>query len=345
MATPAIPQNVYVQTQNGQVLVSWDLVAGATSYSVQRSTDGVTYSTVGTPATNSYLDTAVTVGTQYFYQVAAVMSATTGSYSVAGSVVPTRPGQMTLGQLRLLSQQKADRVNSNFVTLPEWNIYINQSYAELYDLLAQKYGDDYFVASFQFATTGASAYGLPDGTSTYPTAPGSGVTAPAFYKLLGVDLGLSASGTNAWITLKKYEFISRNTYVYPQLTTNLLGVAGMRYRIVGNTLMFIPTPSAGQLVQVWYVPRLTAMLADTDTCDGVSGWTEYIAVDAAIKALQKEESDVSVLMAQKQALIDRIEAAAENRDAGEPETISPTRRVTDPYGYGFGAGDGPVGGV
>ena len=341
MALPAIPQNVYVQQANGQILISWDLVPGATAYSVQRSTDGQTYSTVSSPATNSYTDTSVSVGTGYYYQVAATNGSGTGTYSAAqGPVVPTKPGQMTLGQLRLLSQQKADRVGSNFVTVPEWNTYINQSYFELFDLLVQKYGDDYYVQTYQFQTTGAASYALPDGTATYPTTPTSGVAAQAFYKLMGVDLGLNTIAS-AWITLKKYEFISRNTYVYPQLTTNLLGVAGMRYRLVGGNLSFVPTPSSGQLVQVWYVPRMTAMLADSDTCDGVSGWTEYIAIDAAIKALQKEEGDVSVLMAQKQAMLDRIEAAAENRDAGEPERISNTRCDADPYGFG----NGPVGGI
>jgi hypothetical protein len=328
MALPAIPQNVYVQQANGQVLISWDLVAGSTAYSVQRSTDGQTYVSVGTPSANSYLDTSVSVGIGYFYQVAATNGSGTGAYSVAqGPIVPTKPGQMTLGQLRLLSQQKADRVNSNFVTLPEWNTYINQSAFELYDLLVQKFGDDYFVQSYSFITTGTASYTLPDGT-----------TNPAFYKLLGVDLGL---GNNAFITLKKYEFIARNSYIYPQLTANMLGVAGMRYRLVGSSLNFIPTPAAGQVVQVWYVPRLTAMLQETDTCDGISGWTEYVCVDAAIKALQKEEGDVSVLMAQKQALLDRIEAAAENRDAGEPERISDTRRAVSLWG----TGDGPVGGI
>lgn len=342
MALPAIPQNVYVQQANGQVLISWDLVVGSTAYSVQRSTDGQTFVSVGTPSANSYLDTSVSVGTGYFYQVAATNGSGTGAYSVAqGPVVPTKPGQMTLGQLRLLSQQKADRVGSNFVTVPEWNVYINQSYFELYDLLVQKYGDDYYVQAYQFQTTGSASYNLPDGTATYPISLTNATAAPAFYKLLGVDLGLNTTAS-AWITLKKYEFISRNNYIYPQLTANLLGVAGMRYRLVGNTLSFIPTPTSGQLVQVWYAPRMTAMLADTDSCDGVSGWTEYIAIDAAIKALQKEEGDVSVLMAQKQAMIDRIEAAAENRDAGEPETISNTRRAVSIWGTG---GNEPVGGL
>jgi hypothetical protein len=89
---------------------------------------------------------------------------------------------------------------------------------------------------------------------------------------------------------------------------------------------------------------MTELLKDTDFCDGVSGWTEYIIIDAAIKALQKEESDVTILAAQKMSMLDRIEAAAENRDAGEPDTLSDTRRYTDLYGFGSPSSDGPYGG-
>ena len=338
MPAPAAPTSFFVQQANGQVLLTWGQVAGATAYSVKRSTDNVTFTSLATPATFNYLDTTALVGVNYYYIVAATNGSGTGPYTNSQSITPTLAGQMTLGQLRLLAQQKADRVNSNFVTVPEWNVYINQSYFDLYDLLVQKYGNEYYVAPpYVFTTTGSQFYGLPDGTITYPVTPGSSTPAMPFYKLLGVDLGLDTTD-NAFITLKKFEFISRNRYVYPQITTSLLGIAGLRYRMMGNQLMVIPTPAANQIMRIWYIPRMTALLKDTDVVDGVSGWTEYIAVDAAIKALVKEESDVSALILHRQALEKRIEEAAENRDAGEPETISDTRRYTDLYGTGFGYG-------
>ena len=48
---------------------------------------------------------------------------------------------MTLTQLIAAVRQRADFVNSQFVTDAELTSYINQSYFELYDLLIQKYGD------------------------------------------------------------------------------------------------------------------------------------------------------------------------------------------------------------
>jgi hypothetical protein len=334
MPAPSIPRNLVAQQGNGEVWLTWDTISGATSYLIQRSTDNITYSALATVSVPQYLDSGVTVDTEYWYKVASD-NGLTSAYSAPVSVVPVLSGKMTLGQLRALSQQKADRVNSNFVTAAEWNTYINQSYFELYDLLVQKYGNEYFVAEPLFiATTGSDTYDLPNGINN------SG--APAFYKLMGVDLALNQA-SNAYITLQKFDFIARNRFVYPQITTNLLGVAGLRYRLLGDKLKLIPTPQAGQQLRLWYIPRMTMLLKDTDVCDGVSGWTEYIAIDAAIKALLKEESDVTGLAMQKQAIIDRIEAAAENRDAGAPDTISDTRRNTNLYGNG-GIGDGPFGG-
>ncbi len=326
MAIPAIPSNFSLQQGNGEAFLSWNFVSGATGYSIQRSTDGTSFSLLASPTTNFYLDSTVTVGTNYFYQIASTNSDGTSSYTSALSIVPTNTGDLSLGQTRLMSQQRADRVNSNFVTMSEWNTYINQSYFELYDLLTTVY-EDYFVQSPTTLTT--------NGTNqlTLPTD---------FYKMLGVDLALNSS-TNAYVTLKKFDFISRNKYIYPQLTSSYLGVFNMRYRVFGNTLFLIPTPQSGQAIRIWYVPKLTQLLQDTDILTGISGWSEYVIVDAAIKALQKEESDVSVLMMQKQMLMKRIEESSMNRDAGQPDTISDVRSRTDGWG-GDGWSNYPSGG-
>lgn len=257
------------------------------------------------------------------------------------------PSTMTLSELMTAVRQRADMLPANytpaltstnlFVSDQELISYINQSYFELYDLLVGQYEDYYVATPLTFATDGVTQlYDLPDGTLY------SG--APALYKLLGVDLGLSNT-TNAWVTLKKFDFITRNRFVYPQLNSTYLGVFNLRYRLVGNKLMFIPLPSGGQFVRLWYIPRLTQLTGLSQTADGISGWTEYIITDAAIKCLQKEESDVTVLAAQKMGLIKRIEDMAMNRDAGQPDTISDTRTQAERWGsLGTPGGDGSYGG-
>jgi hypothetical protein len=241
---------------------------------------------------------------------------------------------MTLAQLRTATRQRADQVNSQFVSDDELNSYINQSYFELYDILIQKYGDNYFSAdpaifetsSISIPQNGLSVqYPLPNGVLTFTNGRtgATGYVAPEFYKLLGVDLIL-ANQYQSCVSIKPFNFAARNDFSVPNFQS-FYGVTNLRYRLNDDYLWLTPVPAAGQKIQVWYVPRLTTLSADADTCDGISGWTEYIICDAAIKCMQKEESDCSVLIAQKMALIQRIEAAGENRDAANPATIADTQ--------------------
>ena len=249
MAAPGSPQQLNVQSANQQILVSWDLSAGATSYKIQRSEDNVTYTDLvtvsGSPLATSYLDTAVTLGTQYFYQVAASNTDGDSTYTLPLSAIPTPTAEMSLSQLILAAQQRADRVNSNFVTKSEWRNYINQSLFELYDLITTCY-EDYFLATpIQFVSDGTTyRYALPNGSNTFLNADTNvSFTPPAFYKLMGVDLALN-NATNAYVTINKFNFIERNRFVYPNTSSTIYGVFNMQYRVMGSSIEFIPTPTA-----------------------------------------------------------------------------------------------------
>lgn len=214
----------------------------------------------------------------------------------------------SLSELRTLARQYADMVNSQFVTDAEFNSYINLSNWELYDILIQKYGNDYFATNTTFNTDGTTfQYSLPSN----------------FYKFLGLDLQLG-NVQQSFVTIRPFMFTDRNRYAVPNFQS-FYGVTNLRYRVFANTLFLTPIPAANQILRMWYVPRQAELVNDTDTVDGVSGWQEYIILDAAIQALRKAELDTSVLLAQKQALIQRIEAAAEGRDAGNPQVVGDTQ--------------------
>lgn len=348
MATPGIPQNMYVQTANEQVLVSWDLSPGATDYIVQRSLDNVTFTTLvtvsGDPLATSYIDTAVTLGLQYWYKVAASNVDGTSPYTLSQSTIPAASGEYSLARIRELSQQKADRVNNNFVTKPEWNSFINLAMYELYDLLTTVFEDYNVAAPVQFRVDGSTAqYALPNGSNTFTNGyTGVTFTPPAFYKLLGVDLALN-SAPNAWVTVNKFNFIDRNRFVYPNTASTIYGVFNLQYRVMGSNIQFIPTPSANQAIQLWYVPRLTELLSDTDCSDiSISGWIQYVICRAAKYALDKEESDTSQINQELMFMKQRIEESAANRDAGMPDKISDARTG---WGNGWNGGSsGPIGG-
>lgn len=342
MATPSTPTSFFVTQGNFQVYVQAAISAGATSYDVQRSTDGVTYASVATPATPSYLDTTVTIGVQYWYKMAAVNTSGTSPYTVPSSAIPSPVGELSLGELRYRSQQKADRVESQFVTLPEWNFFINQSMYELYDLLIDTYEDYFEAPEVTFPCNGNDYfYPLPNGILTFTNSVNNQtIVAPAFYKLSGVDLALN-NANNAYVTVNKYNLIDRNRFVYPNTASTIYGVFNLQYRLMDNKIRFIPTPSAGQTIRLLYIPRLPALLQDTDiTTIGFSGWLQYVIVRAAKYALDKEESDTTKLDTELLYLKDRIESTAVNRDAGQADRISDTRQGDNAWGNGNGNGRG-----
>jgi hypothetical protein len=351
MAIPGFPQNVSIQTANANNLILWDIVAGATSYALQRSLDGVTFTTLATPTSNSYLDAAVTVGLQYWYQVASVNGSGASIYATPGlnspsSVVPAPISEMSLLSLRLASKQKADRVGSQFVTNSEWNTFIDLAMYELYDMLITCY-DMYNVATpLQFLSDGVTfLYPLPNGVTSYinGVTQAPGYIAPPFYKLLGIDLGLN-SANNAYVTVNNFNFVDRNRFVFPNTASTIYGVFNLQYMIVGSNIMFIPTPSSNQVIRMWFIPRLTAMLQDTDYSSiGISGWLQYVIVRAAKYALDKEESDSSKLDAELLFLKTRIEETAPNRDAGMASRISDVRGSGYYWGTGMGFNGGSAG--
>lgn len=345
MALPYQPQGLTAQQSDGSILLSWQGSLGATSYDIVRSLDGTNYTSLATSLSNQYLDSYPGVGIQYYYKVAGVNTDGTGAYSVAASMVAAPPSEMSLGELRLRAQQTADRVGSDFVTTDEWNAFLRLSMYELYDLLVTAYEDYFMYRPGAYINTDGSTmtYDLPNGLNYKGGILGSttGDPIPAFYKLLGMDLGVNTSN-NAWVTLRKFDFVDRNNYVYPNSTSTIYGVYNMRYRLMDSGIMIIPTPAGNQQLRIWYVPRLPALLRDTDlTTIGVSGWLRYAIARAAKYALDKEEgSDTSKLDAELLYLKQRIEQAASNRDAGMPDTISNTRRDPVYGGTGFSGANG-----
>lgn len=341
MAGVPAPTGFVVQQGNGQVYLQWDIVISAATYTVQRSTDNITFATIASPTATNYLDTTALIGVAYYYRVAA-FNITNGLFTSSQLAIPTMGGEMSLAELDVRCRQRADRLNSTFVTLSEINSYINLSIYELYDLLIDSY-DDYFKApNAIFYSTGGrrQLYPMPNGILTFKDDNlNDFIPAPA-YKLLGLDMGLNVNN-NGWVTVDKYDFIDRNRYFYPTPGGTIYGVFNCQYRWLGENLELIPTPTANQPFRVQYIPRLPALLQPTDlTTTSISGWLEYVITDVAIKILQKEESPVDVLMAQKAALKQRIESAAMNRDAGRPDTISDTRgnRSRSRVDWGFGGG-------
>ena len=110
-------------------------------------------------------------------------------------------------------------------------------------------------------------------------------------------------------------------------------------------LYFTPNPPSlsnggPSLITVWYIPLPPRFLfgtvvdpqtedilvsPDTQYIPGFAHWDEYLTIDVAMRVRDKEESEVQLLMAQKQQVIQRILAQAPTRDAQFPETVQDTQ--------------------
>lgn len=158
-----------------------------------------------------------------------------------------------LGVVRTEARQRADMLNSQFVTDVEWNSLISKSYKRLYDLLITAYGEEYYIAPYyNFLQNGTgNSFTLPDGFSTTDNL--SSLVAAAFYKLRGVDYAVNAAN-NDWITLQRFELTDRNKF-WPANTYNLLGYTNLRYRIYGSNVIFNIPPDSGAQMRLQYIPK------------------------------------------------------------------------------------------
>ena len=159
---------------------------------------------------------------------------------------------VSLSEIRLLAQQRADMENSQFITADEWRRMINRAYAELYDLIVTSANsEDYFLTS--------GTISLVSGTATYdlPTD---------FYKSRGVDLNTGG----AKVPLRRYNFSERNA-------GGLFSTASdMRYHIQGNSIVFNPEPSSTDTVTIYHIP----ITAQVSRIHNYSNWTRcYYTMD------------------------------------------------------------------
>lgn len=330
MSVPSIgnlvtPSNFLIMSAQAQVILTWTYSPLATIYYINRSIDNVTFTNIGNTTLLQYNDTTGTVGVIYYYQIQSATTLISSPVTTSLAGLSLNSGQTTVGNIRLECQQRTDRVNADNISTQEWNSMISQSYKELWDIIAQKFGDDYYVATpYTYSTVqGTQFYALPSD----------------FKALLGVEVALNLSDPNSWVTMRQFEFIQRNRWNSPNQYT-MYGTTNTRYRLNGNNLYIVPIPQGGQTVRIWYVPRPNQLINDTDTVDAIAGWEEYIVADVAIKAMTKTEEDPQVFMAQKAGLLKRIEEASENRNIGEAQTVSDIRSVNAVYGNSGDYGDG-----
>lgn len=180
--------------------------------------------------------------------------------------------------------------------------YINEEYAELWDLLVQKH-EDFFTKK---ATVTQASGLLP--------LPADGVM--RIRKLLWN--GSSPEPTNLrMVTLEEYDR-------YTATQDDPVG-----YMLLDQSLYPVPAPANGATYTLYYVPDFTPLASTTSTIHValVARWEDYIVLGAAIRCLEKEDRDATHLAMKKAAKQMMIKQSATDR-AGV-DRVKEVRRYDD----------------
>ena len=226
----------------------------------------------------------------------------------------------TRAELRTRARQRADMEDSPFITDAEINGLLSHRLTDLYDTLMES-GLLWLQKEVTVVGDGNELYDLPSD----------------FYGVVAVDYNYSA---NHFIPL--HEYMARERTVYENLRTG--SRFPLAYAVIGRSnstdqISLLPGTPQGQNVRVRYIPA-PIKLEDPDSNDGtvvngVSGYEELIIVGTAIDMLSKEESSTVMLERRYEALMAKVQSAAEIRAWASPRRIVDTDNIDDMYWWQY----------
>ena len=241
---------------------------------------------------------------------------------------------VTLAQLRLDARLYADQrpgSTTSFITETELTRLVNGKIRQLYDLLIEARGSDYYADEDTISiVSGTSRYNLPSD----------------FYQLASVTLEWS---TNDFELMFPIGTARERIEYQGQLGTEIWSRwARKGYRLRASQLEFLPEPNTSVTCRIQYVPVFTDLSADGDTFDGINGWEKMVALGVAMEMRTIEKRPSSDLAGMYGEQMARIETMKSERDAEAPKEVVDVKRLRrrnrwqgNPWDNGFGPGFGP----
>lgn len=147
---------------------------------------------------------------------------------------------MILDVRRRANMERMDPVNG-FIPDAEVVRHLQTGLQKVHSLMVEAYGEDYFYNEYSVTVSGGT-----------PGSEGSDVALPPdFFKLLGIDLQITAQQT---VALKPFQRFQRNMYRNAPYIS-WYGIV-YRYRIMGQMIRFIPQAQSSIPITMMYVPLL-----------------------------------------------------------------------------------------
>lgn len=196
----------------------------------------------------------------------------------------------TLSEIRTLVRQKADIENDgNHTTDTEIDVYINDAIATLTSLLVD--GTDGTL----FTKNAGVLHKLGDNSYQLPSD---------FSQLIDVSVNVQGHYIRS---------VEADPQAYAQLTSATYnGRAFTRHFLRWNReqgrgeLFIFPEPTSTDDIAVQYIAETESLSLGTDTLNFPSFWYQWVVFDAAIQCANKEDSNPTALMQERQKVEKRV---------------------------------------
>lgn len=212
--------------------------------------------------------------------------------------------EYTVAQTLLTARQRADVENSQHFSAAEELVLFNTSHAVLHSKKVLLSEDQETRSRIIYTAPGVEEYSV-----------GSD-----FLKLVSVDIETTNGN---WTQVPRWTWADRHIYLNNTTSWTSNRCA---YRMVGTRISLLPTPTDVRQVAIFYVRAPFEAESTADTYEYGPGEHEWVALDIAVKLLAKEESDPSIMMAERERLWKEVICPSiSTRDSAHADRVQDVR--------------------
>ncbi len=226
-------------------------------------------------------------------------------------------------------RERADMVDSQFVTSAEVQRFLEAAWQELYAIMVAS-GEDLFIRRARISNSKVDPLVTENGDLIVTEngdviIVGGVVTQNSYINLPAQMKALRLVKHVDGLRLRKATLHDLENW-----TSSSRANKPLFYRLEMDPLNdflrleFQPPPDKSYDFDLFYVPALSLreFLTTSYVSIPVRGWDEYLVLTAAAKALNKEETDIANVMKERADLTERIKSDLSPFDKSEPDVVA-----------------------